>query len=49
MLSDEGFRADMARRGAQPGTLAGEAFTRFIRDEIATWQAVVSEAGLELQ
>ncbi len=49
VLSDEGFRADMARRGAQPGTLAGEAFTRFIRDEIATWQAVVSEAGLELQ
>ena len=49
VLQDEGFKADMARRGAQPGTLAGESFARFLRDEIDTWKAVVSEAGLELQ
>lgn len=49
VLADEGFQSEMARRGAQPGTLVGEAFARFIRDEIDTWKAVVSEAGLELQ
>ncbi len=49
VLSDEGFKAEMARRGAQPGTLAGESFSRFIRDEIESWKAVVTEAGLELQ
>lgn len=49
VLADDSFKADMARRGAQPGALAGEAFARFIRDEIDLWKSVVSEAGLELQ
>lgn len=49
VLLDESFKTDMSRRGAQPGALAGEAFARFIRDEIDTWKAVVAEAGLELQ
>lgn len=49
VLSDEGFKADMAKRGAQPGTLAGDAFGQFIRREIDSWNAIVTEAGLERQ
>lgn len=47
--ADEGFKAEMARRGAEPGTLAGDAFGKFIRDEIGHWKAIIAEAGLELQ
>ncbi len=49
VIADEGFKADMARRGAEPGTLAGEAFGKFLREEIDGWKAIVTEAGLELQ
>ena len=49
VLADEGFKADMARRGAEPGTLSGEDFANFLRDEIDTWRAIVREAKLELQ
>ena len=49
VIADEGFRADMARRGAEPGSLAGEAFSRFLRDEIDAWKAIIAEAKLELQ
>lgn len=49
VLADDGFKADMARRGAEPGTLSGDAFGQFIRKEIDLWKAIVTEAGLELQ
>lgn len=49
VIADEGFRADMARRGAEPGTLSGEAFGKLLRDEIDGWKAIVQEAKLELQ
>ncbi len=49
VLGEDGFKADMARRGAQPGTLSGEAFGDFIRREIDNWKSIVAEAGLELQ
>lgn len=49
VIADEGFRADMARRGAEPGTLAGDAFAKFLRDEIDAWKAIIAEAKLELQ
>lgn len=49
VIADEGFRGDMARRGAEPGTLAGEAFAKFLRDEIDAWKAIIAEAKLELQ
>jgi tripartite-type tricarboxylate transporter receptor subunit TctC len=49
VVADEGFRADMARRGAEPGTLAGDAFAKFLREEIDGWKAIIAEAKLELQ
>ena len=49
VLADDAFKTDMARRGAQPGTLAGDAFGQFLIKEIDNWKAIVAEAGLELQ
>lgn len=49
VVGDEGFRADMARRGAEPGTLAGDAFAKFLRDEIDAWKEIIADAKLELQ
>lgn len=44
---DESFKAELAKRGGVPGTLVGEDFRHFFRDEIVKWQAIVKDANID--
>jgi tripartite-type tricarboxylate transporter receptor subunit TctC len=46
ILGDPSFQAEIRSRGGIPGTLAGEAFRQFIREEVVKWQDVVSQANI---
>ncbi|MBL8701686.1 MAG: tripartite tricarboxylate transporter substrate binding protein [Alphaproteobacteria bacterium] len=44
---DESFKAELSKRGGVPGTLVGEDFRQFFRDEIVKWQAIVKDANID--
>jgi tripartite-type tricarboxylate transporter receptor subunit TctC len=46
VIDDPAFQADIRSRGGIPGTLRGEAFRDFIRQEVTTWQEVVRRANI---
>lgn len=46
IIADPGFQAEIRSRGGIPGTLAGEPFRQFIRDEVTRWEDVVRQANI---
>lgn len=46
VIADPAFQAEIRSRGGIPGTLAGEAFRQFIREEVVRWQGVVRDANI---
>lgn len=46
IIADPSFQADIRARGGIPGTLAGEAFRQFIREEVVKWEGIVRQANI---
>jgi tripartite-type tricarboxylate transporter receptor subunit TctC len=46
IIDDPAFQAAIRSRGGVPGTLRGEAFRQFIREEVVKWQDVVRQANI---
>jgi tripartite-type tricarboxylate transporter receptor subunit TctC len=43
------IREQFAKLGIQPNAMAPDAFAKFVRDEIAVYQRIVAEGGIERQ
>lgn len=49
ILQDPSFKAELASRGGVPGTLFGEDFRAFLKDDVAKWVNVVADAKIDQQ